>query len=70
MITVSVQPAPEKAECPQCRNRENIRDGTLTPHSSKRAYDVLTDSFGLCHCPKCGHRAGWSEFHRSTTTTP
>jgi predicted nucleic-acid-binding Zn-ribbon protein len=53
----------EKAECPKCRNRDGIKDGgpALRGH---RAYDVRTDTFGLCRCPKCGLKAHWSEFHK------
>lgn len=64
MHNVAVQPDPRPiAECPKCKNRDGIRDGgpSLAGH---RAYDVMTDSFGLLRCPKCQFRAGWAEFHK------
>jgi len=63
MLTVSLDPPRETAECPNCRNREGLRDGASTP-GRRRKYDVLTDTFGLVRCPRCGRNAGWSDFHR------
>lgn len=65
MQTIAVQaPAKEVAECPNCRNREGIRDGSLSARHRKLAYDIWTDSHGLLRCPRCAHRAPWADFHR------
>jgi predicted nucleic-acid-binding Zn-ribbon protein len=69
LTTVQLQPdPPERAECPQCRNRDGIRDGGLSLRRH-RAYDILSDSYGLHRCPRCGHRGHRSEFFKTTTTT-
>ena len=63
MLTVAVQPIVEidRLECPKCKNREGIKDGGISLNRH-RAYDILSDSFGLHRCPKCRHRGHRSEF--------
>jgi predicted nucleic-acid-binding Zn-ribbon protein len=66
LLTVAIyQPdRPDVAECPRCQNREGIKDGAHTLRRFRK-YDILTDSFGLHRCPRCGFRAGRAEFYRT-----
>lgn len=65
MISVRLQPITEteRAECPKCRNRDGIRDGGLSLNRF-RAYDIMTDSFGLFRCPKCHFKGHRSQFFK------
>lgn len=50
------------AECPKCRNRDGIKDGGPGLQGF-RAYDVRSDTYGQCRCPRCGYKAKWIDFH-------
>jgi hypothetical protein len=68
MISVAFQPIElERLECPKCKNREGIKDGSLTLRRY-RAYDIMHDCFGLHRCPKCSFKAGRAQFTKAPPT--
>jgi DNA-directed RNA polymerase subunit RPC12/RpoP len=58
------QPDPtEKKRCPKCFNTQEIRDGGPSLRGF-RAYDLMTDTWGVLRCPACGFRGGAAEFRK------